>query len=1152
MASTASMSLTSIHANLTFSKKDVWAWLYLPVPAEAYTDETSADAFAAQLQNGLAAYSSQHRETVSYHILPTSVQGTADPIVLLGVKIGERSEYSSNKIMPAFVDNFINLLADAPVDDYLSDKELAYWETHGQNACQTLAPLIGAALATSNQIAFTVRKNFYPAMSVPELYATDDTMRVWGENEIASILEARMVNHPKYITIQQEIGGYLVEGHRATIHIVKPNPQDPAPYINLWLSHIKQFPFGIDYSIRVDFHNGKTVNDNQLADSSLKHEYTINVEAGTREELTERVNQLIAWYRDYDVLVSWTTGDHAALLKEGLPNGYNPDIEAKQKKSNELSLTHIYEDITFSKTDVWVWVVLPPTQYEFLDDDTRTHLAQDIDLALANLVTSDEKGIECHMLVTSRPFDSVAWIRDLNERVEKFNPAPYNQEFLYSMYSHVDYQNFREKVVLLGINIGKRTSYAPNKSVSPTLLENVKGVVSAAPVSEEISDKELSYWRQLARQVSVALQLSRIQAQPANATDIAYAIRKNFHPSMPSPTPEELAVGIEDKWGREEVITLADAQIENHPKFLKITQNINGEEITGYRATLCFSKFPEVMHFPQWEPWIHYAGLLPFPVDFSLRFTLEPSRKVRKEVDRKLKEAKDQANNMESAGGNASLEVQEHINLGTELEYALKKDATPWVFGRYRLTIEAETEEELREKAKQVIDHYRGMEIFVTWPTGDQFSLLKENLPNDRVRIPSYYQRQELSIISTGMPSGAGTTGDMIIRTPEGEQRGWIGHYLGYTTGRIQEPVFVSLHSTISANNPGGLVITGSPGGGKTFAALTLTYQMALSNVWTIYIDPKADALAMQYLPGLEGRVKVIDLLNGNEGILDPFSIGKTIPQQMELAIETIALFVGGFDHISDEQNIQLNRAIETVANYPQPTLGAVVDYLMSSPDHSAAALGARLNVIRQLPFAQLCFSANNTGETLNPEQGLTIITLLGLDLPPATLARDSFTNGNRLAVGVMYLLASFTRQLMMNSQKSHPKAIVIDEAWAITATAQGSKLVQEVARMGRSHNTGIVLVSQNAGDFNGDSVTNSVSVKFAFRATQPGEIDDIITFLNLEPSDTNRDSIRNLRNGECLIRDWNGRIARVQVDGWDERFNEAAETNPEARQQTH
>lgn len=815
---------------------------------------------------------------------------------------------------------------------------------------------------------------------------------------------------------------------------------------------------------------------------------------------------------------------------------------------SEFDLTGIVGDITFSKTDVWVWVKLPHTQYEFIDDDSKMRLAAEMDVALAGLVTSEEKNIEVQICSTTLPFDALAWILRLNQINEAAGAPDANADYLTSMYEYVHARDFREKIVLLGVNVGKRYQYSSTKSVSGgfEFLNKISNLVAAAPVDDYMSDKELEYWKNIGHQVSYSLQNSRINAEPASAAEIAYATRKPFFPGMPSPTIEELSVGNSSKWGEGEITSLLDAQIENHPKFLKITQEIDGYTYVGYRAALCISKFPEILSFPDQEPWIHFASQLDFPVDFNLRFTLEPSRKVRKEVDKKLKEASDQAKNMTSAGGNTSIEVEEQLNLGVELDYALKKDTTPWVFGRYRIIVEATSEQELKERITEVIDHYRNLDIQVTWPTGDQLSLLKEQIPNDHVRILSYYQRQELSIISAGIPAGSGTAGDRIKYRADGP-RGWIGPYVGITTGRVQSPVFFSIHSAIHTDNPGACSITGAPGSGKTFLGLTLAHQMASSGTWTIYIDPKADALGLVNLPGLEDAT-IIDLLNGQEGLLDPFSIGNDLAVQKSLAIEVITLLAGGNSNISNEQSVALAEAVTGITNLPTPSLAGVRDYLIASHNPAARALGSRLRLISELPIAKLCFS-NGQGKRLQAESGLTIISVLGLDLPSDSLDRENYSNSNFLAVAIMYLLATLTKQLMLSRDKRHPKAIIIDEAWAITSTAQGAKLVAEVARMGRAHNTALLLISQNAEDFLDDRVKNSVSTKFAFRATG-GEIDKVLDYLELEKTDLNREYVRQLESGECLMKDWSQRIARVYIDSWDEHRARTFESNPLARKQ--
>lgn len=820
------------------------------------------------------------------------------------------------------------------------------------------------------------------------------------------------------------------------------------------------------------------------------------------------------------------------------------DKNAKQRKG--LSLTGIIKDITFSDESVWLWVKMPSMQYEFLNYDERLNLARALDLTLANLVQSDDKNVEAHLIVSSQPFDTAAWSRKLWERSLRSGPTPYFPEFLSDMHDHVDSQGFDDKLVMLGVKIGDRYEYNPKKSAINlgalnTVINKVAGVTD-----KYMSDKEFEYWDNRANNFRNSLYGSRVKMEPVTTGEIAFIIRKNFFPYMPVPSIADLNIGYSTKWGEGELDALVDAEIENNAKFLKITQEIDGEPMDGYRATLCFTKFPETMVYPEREPWIHYAGMVGFPVGFYSRFTIEPSRKVSKDVNKKIKEVKDQARNQTGAGGELTIDVAENLELGEALDYALKKDNTPWIFGRHRLVIEAETEEELREFAQAVIDHYKAMDILVSWPTGDQMSLLMESLPSDTVRVKSYHQNQELSIIGAGVPAGSGSTGDKIMYKPDGKELGWIGPYLGYTTSRVREPVFLSVHSAIAKNNPPGLVITGSPGGGKSFTAFTLTYQMAVAGIWTIYIDPKGDALPMAALPGME-KTKVFDLREGNDGMLDPFTIGATPSEAVSLALETIGLFMGGQNRISSAQNVQLSQVLKKVSIEPNPSMNRVVDLLMESDNEDAKGLGATLDLIRDLKFARLCFG-NATGDALRPDEGLTIITLLGLDLPSSVTPPESYSSANRLAVAVMYLLASFTRDLMMNLNKSHPKCIVIDEAWAITSTPQGAKLVFEVARMGRSLNTGLILVSQNAGDFLGEGVTNSISTKLAFRAKQPEEIENVLKFFNLEDHEGNKDIIRELNNGECILQDVDGRIATVQVDGWNPKMNEAFETNPETR----
>jgi hypothetical protein len=125
------------------------------------------------------------------------------------------------------------------------------------------------------------------------------------------------------------------------------------------------------------------------------------------------------------------------------------------------------------------------------------------------------------------------------------------------------------------------------------------------------------------------------------------------------------------------------------------------------------------------------------------------------------------------------------------------------------------------------------------------------------------------------------------------------------------------------------------------------------------------------------------------------------------------------------------------------------------------------------------------------------------------------------------------------------PKAIFLDEAWAITATPEGAKLVPEVSRMGRSRNTSLILVSQNARDLLNEQVTNCISSVFAFRSSERTEVESVLSLLGVESSDDHRAVLRALGNGEAIFRDLDGRAGRIGIDLASAELQRWLDTNP-------
>jgi hypothetical protein len=191
-----------------------------------------------------------------------------------------------------------------------------------------------------------------------------------------------------------------------------------------------------------------------------------------------------------------------------------------------------------------------------------------------------------------------------------------------------------------------------------------------------------------------------------------------------------------------------------------------------------------------------------------------------------------------------------------------------------------------------------------------------------------------------------------------------------------------------------------------------------------------------------------------------------------------------------------------------------------------------------------LCFAPSG-GERIDAAGWTTVFTLGGLTLPDTAVGRDDYSYEQRLSVALLYLVSQFARRLLNGMDRRLPKAIFLDEAWAITSTPQGAKLIPEVSRMGRSRNTALIMVSQNAGDLLNEQVTNCISSVFAFRSTEQTEVASVLALLGLEQSNEHKAALRALGNGECIFRDLDGRAGRIGVDLITDDLRQSLDTNP-------
>jgi hypothetical protein len=801
-------------------------------------------------------------------------------------------------------------------------------------------------------------------------------------------------------------------------------------------------------------------------------------------------------------------------------------MSTKSKGRSRLAIRYFDDRVLLTDMHAWAYYRVPSVSYEFTTPDEREALATNITVALAAIRMQDA---EVHLRIAHRPYPAVEWATGLDNTSDG---GPGWREYLDQIYQHVWAKDFWSKEIYIGVRLGQRSMRAQLTDGLFGHFLNTYRVAERGPGAEDdaVPAGEIGKWTEQAERLGRALTASALAARHATAREVAWLFRHSLMGSLGDPPPSATRRGT---WGAGEIEQLYEGVVHNGRTMLRLEQ-VQGD---SWAAFLSFARFPDLMSFPDGEPWLHYADSLPFPVEISSRMHLIPPAKASKDVSRRLAHARDMDAHIREAGAEAPIALAEQIAAARMLEHGITKERLPFVYGWHRVIVTAPTRELCVRRVEAVTEHYRDIGIDLVNSTGDQFSLLSESLPGEKVRLSSYVQRQPLYTIAGGMPTATVELGDRIA-----EGVGWIGPYIGETLGRARSVVHFDPMLAAARNRPTAVAITGEPGGGKTTLAMLLIYQLALRGATIAVIDPKGDAEPLAEYLGRTGRkARVLPLSSAAAGLLDPFSFGDDLAEKRTMATETLRLLL---PRMSEERESAMIQAVGAVAVGPRPSLGKVVRHLEESDDPAWKNLGAVMRSVSEMRLARLCFAPSG-GQQIDAQGWTTVFTLGGLTLPDTTTGREDYSYEQRLSVALLYLVSQFARRLMNTIDRTAPKAIFLDEAWAITSTPEGAKLVPEVSRMGRSRNTALVLISQNAGDLLHEQVTNCISSVFAFRSSERAEVANVLSLLGVEPSEEHKANLRALGNGECIFRDLDDRAGRIGVDLVSEELRDWIDTNP-------
>ncbi|MFI1508190.1 ATP-binding protein [Streptomyces sp. NPDC020597] len=521
----------------------------------------------------------------------------------------------------------------------------------------------------------------------------------------------------------------------------------------------------------------------------------------------------------------------------------------------------------------------------------------------------------------------------------------------------------------------------------------------------------------------------------------------------------------------------------------------------GYQVQLALAECPPAVSqhaadlFAQLE-------LLDFPVDYSVDLTLVPAEKARAQVRRKKNELIDQADQYDArpTGMPASL-TEAARDLG-ELDARLARTSVEVeVQSVTVLTVWGPTAAVCDARARALAALLGGADYRAVRPAGLQEALFALGLPGT-VRpgvVREFIQHQISEDWALG---GAFTTAE--VGDPNGM---FLGIDLDSGTTR---PVMINVADAPKVDASASMGVVGDLGAGKSVLQKLLAEAVWARGGCAICIDrtPVREWAAFARTAAKD-RVQIIDAAQAEVSI-DPLRMFAG-PEGRHYALSYLTLQLG-IGPMSTNGEV-LHHAVEEAAASPEPSMHRVLDVLeeMAASEagrrqDAAAALAGLIRVVATNPLARMVFDPTLPPVRLDASSStdMIVITTTGLTLPPkAAFDKPEVLHQQPLEAligrAVLYLIAVIARQTAFEVPERFT-AVVLDELYWLTSSAEGTALVHEILHDGRKHGAGLIAGSHDADELGPDR--GLMAYRALARTADRERARRGLDFLGLDPGD--------------------------------------------------
>lgn len=491
---------------------------------------------------------------------------------------------------------------------------------------------------------------------------------------------------------------------------------------------------------------------------------------------------------------------------------------------------------------------------------------------------------------------------------------------------------------------------------------------------------------------------------------------------------------------------------------------------TGYQAQSALAECPPAVAQDSADLFAQLETL-DFPVDYTIDLTLVPAEKARQQVRRKKNELIDQADQYDARPTGMPASLSEAARDLGELDARLSRTSVEVeVQSVTVLTVWGPTAAVCDARARALAALLGGADYRAVRPAGLQEALFTLGLPGT-VRPGVLREFTQHQVSEDWALGGAFTVGE--VGDPAGM---FLGIDLDSGTTR---PVMINVADAPKQDASASMGIVGDLGAGKSVLQKLIAEAVWARGGCAICIDrTPVREWATFARTAAKGRVQIVDAARAEVSI-DPLRMFDG-PEGRHYALSYLTLQLG-IGPMSTNGEV-LHHAVEQAAAGEQPSMHRVVEVLdeMATSEagkrqDAAATLAGLLRVVATNSLAAMVFDP-----TLPPVQldasstsDMIVITTTGLKLPPkAAFANPEILLQQPLEAligrAILYLIAAIARQTAFEDPQRFT-AVVADELYWLTSSAEGTALVHEILHDGRKHGAGLLAASHDAEELGPD-----------------------------------------------------------------------------------